>query len=101
MFTKFLNVFMFVITPRLPGRADELKETKMFYQPYVENKKPLNVNRIKNVAIVILALIVVLLLGVILQLKRANNLREYALANNCEWVYQGTMYGDDRDFICK
>lgn len=73
----------------------------MYYRPYVEPQKPLNVNRIKNVAIAILALIVVLLLGVILNLKRANDLREYALANDCEWVYQNTMYGDDRDFICK
>lgn len=73
----------------------------MYYRTYVESKEPLNINRIKNIAIVILALIVVLLLGVILNLKRANNLREYAIANNCEWIYQGTYYGDDRDYICK
>lgn len=73
----------------------------MYYRPYVEPRKPLNVNRIKNIAIAILMLIVVLLLGVILNLKRANNLREYAIANNCEWVYQGTYYGDDRDYICR
>ncbi len=35
------------------------------------------------------------------QMNRANNLHEYALANNCIWQYQGTMYGDNRDYICK
>lgn len=25
----------------------------------------------------------------------------YAAQNDCEWVYQGTWYGDDRDYICK
>ena len=25
----------------------------------------------------------------------------YAQINNCEWVFNGTYYWDDRDFICK
>lgn len=56
---------------------------------------------IKNWLIAILAAAVVLMLGVILNLKRAYSLREYSIANNCEWVYQNTYYGDDRDYICK
>lgn len=56
---------------------------------------------IKNWLIAILAAAVVLLLGVVLNLKRAYDLREYSIANNCEWVYQNTYYGDDRDYICK
>lgn len=56
---------------------------------------------IKNIAIVILALAVALLLGALMSLKRAYSLREYAIANNCRWIYQNTAYGDDRDYICK
>lgn len=56
---------------------------------------------IKNWLIAILATAVVLMLGVILNLKRAYSLREYSIANNCEWTWQGTMHGDDRDYICK
>ncbi len=56
---------------------------------------------IKNWLIAILAAAVVLMLGVILNLKRAYSLREYSIANNCEWTWQGTMHGDDRDYICK
>lgn len=54
-----------------------------------------------NVAIAVLAFVVLALLGVIVNLKKANDLHEYAVANKCEWVYQGTAYGDDRDYICK
>ena len=56
---------------------------------------------VKNLLIGLLALAVVILLGVIVNLKRAYSLREYSIANNCEWVYQNTAYGDDRDYICK
>lgn len=52
--------------------------------------------------IVAVLVIIGLLLGVIgLNLKRANDLREYALANNCVWSWNGTAYGDDRDYVCK
>lgn len=55
----------------------------------------------KNIAIVALIMIVAALLVVILNLKRANDLSKYAMANNCKWVATGTMYGDNRDYICK
>lgn len=56
---------------------------------------------IKNWAIAVLVMVVALLLGVVVNLKRAYSLREYSIANNCEWTWQGTMHGDDRDYICK
>lgn len=56
---------------------------------------------IKNWAIAVLVVAVALLLGVVVNLKRAYSLREYSIANNCEWTWQGTMHGDDRDYICK
>lgn len=28
-------------------------------------------------------------------------MERYAESNNCTWHYTGTMYGDDRDLICK
>lgn len=55
----------------------------------------------KNWLIFGLVIIVVLLLGVISNLKSAYDLHQYAEANNCTWVYQGTAYGDDRDYTCK
>lgn len=67
-------------------RRIEVKETNM---------------KIKNIAIVLLTVAVAGLLGVVISLKRAYSLREYAIANNCEWTWQGTTYGDDRDYICK
>ena len=32
---------------------------------------------------------------------RTAQMTAYAAQNDCEWVYQGTWYGDDRDYICK
>lgn len=60
-----------------------------------------NNNNVKNFAIVILVITVGLLLGVIMNLKRANDLHQYALVNDCKWSWQGTNYGDSRDYICK
>lgn len=33
--------------------------------------------------------------------KRATDLQAYAEANNCQWSATGTMYGDNRDYICR
>ncbi len=55
----------------------------------------------KNIVIVILIIIVATLLGVIVNLKKAYDLRDYAITHNCTWTYQGTAYGDDRDYVCK
>lgn len=57
--------------------------------------------KVKNGVIAILVVAVAILLGVVLNLKRAYGLREYAIANNCEWTYMNTAYGDDRDYVCK
>lgn len=65
-----------------------------------EVKTSKNIN-FKNIAIVILAAAVVILLGVIMNLKRAYSLREYSISNNCTWTYMNTAYGDDRDWVCK
>lgn len=58
-------------------------------------------NKAKNIAIAVLAGAVVILFGVVVNLKRAYSLREYAIANNCTWTYLNTAYGDDRDYVCK
>lgn len=54
----------------------------------------------KNIVIAIMALVIGCLLVVILNQRRANNMANYAIANDCKWVATGSMYGDDRDFIC-
>lgn len=56
---------------------------------------------IKNMVIGLLAIVIILLLGVIVNLKRAYSLREYSIANNCTWTWQGTYTGTDQDYICK
>lgn len=58
-------------------------------------------NMKKNIIIAILSMAVVLTLGALISLKRAYSLREYAIAHDCTWQWQGTMYGDDRDYVCK
>ena len=50
-----------------------------------------------SICIVITALSVAFAIG-----ERTNaQMDVYAAQNDCEWVYQGTWYGDDRDYICK
>ena len=56
--------------------------------------------KIKNIVIAVMAFIIGCLLVVILNQRRTNNMANYAIANDCEWVATGTMYGDDRDFLC-
>lgn len=61
----------------------------------------MKINDAKVIAIVILSTVVVVMLGAIIGLKRTLNRQGYAMANDCTWVWQGTAYGDDRDYICK
>lgn len=50
---------------------------------------------------VILALVAVFAVAFGIGEHRNAQMTAYAAQNNCEWVYQGTMYGDNRDYICK
>lgn len=53
--------------------------------------------------IVILAIIIALITVFVVSKLNARDARmaSYAENNNCTWHYTGTMYGDDRDLICK
>lgn len=74
----------------------------MNYQQYCAyNNAKLNRAKFKNWLIAILTAVIVLLLGVIVNLKRAYSLREYSIANNCTWVWMGTATGTDQDYVCK
>lgn len=56
----------------------------------------------KQVAVIGIVIIVgMLLFGIMIVRQRDTQFDEYATANNCEWSWQGTTYGDDRDYICK
>lgn len=55
----------------------------------------------KNILIFILCFIIVLLGGMVLNYRQEAQMQAYAAENNCEWHYQNTMYGDNRDYICK
>lgn len=61
----------------------------------------MSIKKFTKVTIAIIAAIVVLTLGVLVNLKRANDLRKYAVANNCDWSWSGSAYGDDRDWVCR
>ena len=54
----------------------------------------------KDIFIGVIA-ILLLLAGIILVSNHRNTRMErYAKANNCTWSATGSMYGDNRDFIC-
>ncbi len=56
----------------------------------------------RKVVIVLIGVLVgLLLLGVWIERRRETNREAYAAKYDCEWVWQGTLYGDDRDYICK
>lgn len=46
-------------------------------------------------------LIGMLLFGIWIIRQRDTGFDKYATANNCEWFWNGTAYGDDRDYVCK
>ncbi len=58
-------------------------------------------NKTTKIVIAIVVAVAVVMLGVIVNLKRAWDLHEYAMTNNCTWTSTGTAYGDDRDWVCK
>ena len=56
----------------------------------------------KKVAIVLIGFLLgLLLLGVWIEHRQETNREAYAAENGCEWVWQGMLYGDDRDYICR
>lgn len=62
----------------------------------VKQTQPKNNNAIITVCIVITICAVMFGLG---QREDAQMAR-YAQANNCTWVATGTLYGDNRDYVC-
>lgn len=57
--------------------------------------------KINKIIVVGIAIAAIFSIAAAIGAKRANDLEAYALTNNCEWVWSGTMYGDNRDFVCK
>lgn len=56
---------------------------------------------IKIFVVVGLVCVIVLLLGAVFGLKRQLRMQNYAIANDCTWTWNGSYYGDDRDYVCK
>ena len=78
------------------------------YNGYVNNKRGNTMNRTKkqtrqNNRLVTIISLVVALIAVVYAINthRAAQLASYAVANNCTWSYNGTAYGDSRDYTCK
>lgn len=55
----------------------------------------------KNIIIGGLAFVIVLMFRVGIELKHNYDRELYAIKHNCKWSWEGTMYGDDRDFVCR
>lgn len=55
----------------------------------------------KSIIIAVLLAIIAILVCSIVNIKKAYSLREYSIQNDCTWTWNGTIYGDDRDYICK
>lgn len=55
----------------------------------------------KNIIITLLIAAVLGFCSIIVNIKKACDLKVYAIENDCTWTYQGTAYGDDRDYVCK
>lgn len=54
----------------------------------------------KSIGIAILLIAAFLLVVIANGIKEEANMAAYAKANNCNWKATGTMYGDNRDFVC-
>lgn len=58
-------------------------------------------NKNRSIAVAILVAIGLVALTIKIEDSRNANRIAYAKANNCTWHYTGTLYGDDRDSVCK
>lgn len=64
------------------------------YKKQTQPKKSLTFN-------VVCALVAVFAIAYAIGEHRTAEMVQYAAQNDCEWVYQGTWYGDSRDYTCK
>lgn len=55
---------------------------------------------VKNLLLIV-GSIAMVVMAIVIDARRNQNMQDYAIANNCTWQATGTAYGDDRDFICK
>lgn len=53
-------------------------------------------NTITIISVIVAIIAVAFAIGMYRSQVRTN----YAINNNCEWRYNYTMYGDDRDYTC-
>lgn len=58
---------------------------------------PQNNNSILIISMIAAAIAIAFAIG---EHRRANMV-QYAANNNCSWHYNGTAYGDNRDYTCK
>ena len=54
----------------------------------------------KDIFIGVVAILLLLAGMILLSNHRNARMERYAKANSCTWNATGSMYGDDRDFIC-
>ena len=56
----------------------------------------------KNQTITIVSMIIaVFAVMYAISAHRAMQMTAYAVKNGCTWYYNGTVYGDNRDYTCK
>lgn len=57
-------------------------------------------NNLKTIGAIVFIITVLLLVVIASGIKQEANMDAYAKANHCTWKATGTMYGDNRDFVC-
>lgn len=57
-------------------------------------------NQPNTITLIICIIITALAVAYAIGQREHANMVQYAAANNCTWHATGTMYGDDRDYVC-
>nr|DAI43541.1 MAG TPA: hypothetical protein [Caudoviricetes sp.] len=88
------------IKNKLPKEYRNMKVR--FFQHSLTMNRTKKQTRQNNRLVTIISLIVALVAVVYaINTHRAAQLASYAATNNCTWSYNGTAYGDNRDYTCK
>lgn len=67
---------------------------------YQQLNKARRENQTLQAVVCVLVIVIVALLVVLRGYQVELRMERYARKNNCEWVYHGTFYGDNRDQTC-
>lgn len=53
------------------------------------------------IATAIIGFVIVMMLGLVLEVKHTIRMKVYAVSHDCTWSYQGDVPGNDDGYICR